>query len=206
MEIYNICNTEIKLDIEDKCEECDHILVDYIDIFNKVSCDITDKKYKKIDGVVYCITNNDKKYIGSTINLHKRFYNHLVSKVCNKNSSVCILKKVSNTSKYELELYEDYFIYKYDTLSNGRNKKYNNIESKYLFRLDVKENVHEMLKLVAEYKVRYTLWQTKIDSKLVNKTGIFEFIYNDIKYAYYSKRRLSTNIDRYYSSLIGNCL
>ena len=205
-EIYTINKNKIKVNIIINYDDIiNQSLIDYITIFNKISESVDNKKYNKIDGVVYCITNNNKKYIGTTINLRKRLYRHIINNLYTEESSICILKEVNNVSKYELELYEDYFINKFDTVKKGLNNKYNNVESRYLFYIDRDSDIYfDMLNRVAEYKVRYTLWESKLDKKLINKTGIFSFTDEDNKYMYYTKRRLRKNIQRMYKTLIDN--
>lgn len=89
---------------------------------------------------VYCISNStDKlKYIGSTTrNINDRFIEHMDSfdlgtskfythgKSTNSIYTSTLIDTIKTNIYYELELLEDYYIFKYDSINNGLNKKYN---------------------------------------------------------------------------------
>jgi len=95
-------------------------------------------KIQKREGIIYKICEDDKiLYIGSTFDFDNRFDKHLKQndrrndklhqymKMNVNTMKMYIIDKINVSSRLELELWEDYYIYKFKMIDVGKNMKYN---------------------------------------------------------------------------------
>lgn len=170
----------------------------YVGKLNSMYCEDTIEKC-----FVYKITNCKGKviYVGSTTNMKNRMKRHHIL-MENENLTVdnnCeIIKTMKNISKNELHLIEDYYIYKNDTISTGRNEKFNR---KFI--------THIIINFFDDYPV-IALWlchniiKLERSLRLLNKMNfkelmcnncIFGIKYNEkIRYILYSKNTIKETI------------
>lgn len=129
-------------------------------------------------GYIYMIVNNknDQTYIGSTLRIEKRLEEHIKSatsgelvnkfhkhiKENNAEYKLSVLYKTSVNLVSEMYSYEDMYIYKYDTITNGLNTKYNLSISIDIIRDDI--SIEEKYKRIDEFvKSNVTFYNKRLE-------------------------------------------
>jgi hypothetical protein len=123
---------------------------------------------RKITGYVYKMENDKDNliYIGSTCKpLEKRFNEHINSfetfkfyahmKKINANWKIIPIVSKNVVSYLELIIMEDYYIYKYQTIENGLNTRYNSVLTNIILNgTDKKEQISELINYIDNYCIK----------------------------------------------------